>query len=70
MTIEICGLASEAQIEDVCFEAYKFQAPQNTRFTNPIFNDINLILPVGTGKKSSLKDRLGLERNYTIYCVR
>ena len=37
-----------------CLEATKNQTPKNSRFTNPIFNDIDLTLPVDTGKTSSL----------------
>jgi len=36
----------------------KIEAPKNSRFTNPIFNDTNLIVPVGTGKASSMEHRI------------
>jgi len=33
---------------DSCLEPCKFQAPKISRFTNPIFNDIDLIEPIGS----------------------
>ena len=51
------------------FEPTKNQDPKNTKFTNQIFNDIDLMLPINTGKKPSIQDRNGSKRNYTIYSV-
>jgi len=38
-----------------CLEPTKNQAPKYLRLPNVIFNDINLMMPIGTGKLSSTK---------------
>jgi hypothetical protein len=49
-----CVLASGAQIDENCLEASQFQPLKISRFTNPIFNDIGLIVPINKGKESSI----------------
>jgi hypothetical protein len=36
------------EMQDYCLEPTKNQAPKISRFTNPIFNDIDLMLTIGT----------------------
>jgi len=53
-------------IEDYCLSSCKKQTPKNTRFTNPIFNDNNLIVPIGTGKESCIETIT--DRFYMLWC--
>jgi hypothetical protein len=41
-------------MHDYCLEVSINKTPNNTRFTNPIFNDIGLIVPINKGRESSI----------------
>ena len=49
-----CSCSQTASVIDTCLEPIKNQAPKYFRLPYQIFNDINLMLPVGSGKQSRI----------------